>query len=99
MMVSERRNIIMKLLKKKKRINVKEQALEIDESEKTQHTQLNQVEQDELMTRTHGGAVLSEVKENDTSFSVRSRRNINEKIKIAEKAIETIENKQCIMLD
>lgn len=99
MFVSERRNIIMKLLKKKKRITVKELALEIGVSEATLRTDLNQLEQDELLTRTHGGAVLSEVKENDTSFSVRSRRNINEKIKIAEKAIETIENKQCIMLD
>src|SRR5699024_2490695 len=99
MFVSERRNIIMKLLKKKKRITVKELALEIGVSEATLRTDLNQLEQDELLTRTHGGDVLSEVKENDTSFSVRSRRNINEKIKIAEKAIETIENKQCIMLD
>jgi|SRR5690625_116612 len=99
MFVSERRNIIMKLLKKKKRITVKELALEIGVSEATLRTDLNQLEQDELLTRTHGGAVLSEVKENDTSFSVRSKRNINEKIKIAEKAIETIENKQCILLD
>src|SRR5699024_8787831 len=114
MFVSERRNIIMKLLKKKKRITVKELALEIGVSEATLRTDLNQLEQDELLTRTHGGAVLREVKENDKSLSVRSSRSIkekntkynknskrkkNEKIKIAEKAIETIENKQCIMLD
>lgn len=99
MFVSERRSIIMKLLQNKKRVTVKELASEIGVSEATLRTDLNHLEQDELLTRTHGGAVLGEYKEKDTSFSVRSQRNINEKAKIAAKAIETIENKQCILLD
>lgn len=99
MFVSERRSIIMKLLRTKKRITVKELAFEIGVSEATLRTDLNQLELDGLLTRTHGGAVLSEDDEKDTSFSERSKRNISKKMKIAEKAIETIKNKQCILLD
>ncbi|WP_404455055.1 DeoR/GlpR family DNA-binding transcription regulator [Oceanobacillus kapialis] len=99
MFVSERRSIIMKLLKEKRRITVKELASEIGVSEATLRIDLNYLEQDNLLTRTHGGAVLNDYREEDTSFSVRSKRNIDEKMKIAEMAFETIEHKQCILLD
>ncbi|WP_404459564.1 DeoR/GlpR family DNA-binding transcription regulator [Oceanobacillus kapialis] len=99
MFVNERRSTILRLLKAKKRITVKELALEIGVSEATLRMDLNCLEQDNLLTRTHGGAVLSGDRENDTSFSVRSKRNIDKKVKIAEKAFQTIKNKQCILLD
>lgn len=57
------------------------------------------MEEDGLLTRTHGGAVLNEELENETSFSAREKRNKNEKMKIAETAFELIQEKQCILLD
>ena len=100
MFVSERRNIIMNLLKKNKRITVKELAVDIGVSEATLRTDLNRLEQNGLLTRTHGGAVLNKhnnASNNEVSYSARKRRNRSEKIKIAEKAIHTIKDGQCIL--
>lgn len=99
MFVSERRDTIMDLLKKNKRITVKGLSSKIGVSEATLRTDLNQLEQDGLLTRTHGGAVLNDTKDEDVSFSVRSKKNKDEKMKIAEEAIHTIKNRQCILLD
>lgn len=96
---SERRQQIMELLKEKKRITVKELAVEIDVSEATLRTDLNKMEQDGLLTRTHGGAVINDQNDNDTSFSARERKNRKEKAIIAEKAFELIAEQQCILLD
>ncbi|MFA1819999.1 DeoR/GlpR family DNA-binding transcription regulator [Virgibacillus oceani] len=99
--VSERRNTIMELLKEKKRITVKELSIEIGVSEATLRADLNHLELVGQLTRTHGGAVLNNGNgnENETSFYVRKRKNKTEKMKIAKKAFETIEDKQCILLD
>lgn len=99
MFVAERRSIIMKLLKERHRVTVKELAEKIDVSEATLRTDLNQLEEEGLLIRTHGGAVLNEDEEVERSFSVRKMRNIEEKRKIAKKALELIEERQCILLD
>ncbi|WP_085991139.1 DeoR/GlpR family DNA-binding transcription regulator [Oceanobacillus senegalensis] len=97
MFATERRDRIIELLQEKKRITVKELASKIGVSEATLRSDLNKMENDGLLTRTHGGAVLNE--ENDTSFNVRQKKNKKEKMEIAEKALEFIEEKQCILLD
>jgi|SRR5690625_3349155 len=95
----------MELLKEKKRITVKELSIEIGVSEATLRADLNHLELVGQLTRTHGGAVLNNRNRNgngngdETSFYVRKRKNKTEKMKIAKKAFETIENKQCILLD
>lgn len=99
MFVSERRSVILNLLEENKRITVKALSSEIGVSEATLRSDLNKLEQDGLLTRTHGGAVLKDEKNKDMSFSTRSKRNINEKVKIAEQAIHTIKDQQCILLD
>lgn len=99
MFVSERRSIIMETLKEKKRVTVKELAERIGVSEATLRTDLNQLEQDGLLTRTHGGAVLNGELEIETRFSVRKMKNKKEKQKIALKALELVQEKQCIILD
>ncbi|MFD1848832.1 DeoR/GlpR family DNA-binding transcription regulator [Oceanobacillus bengalensis] len=99
MFASERRGRIMDLLQERKRITVKELASEIGVSEATLRTDLNKMEMDGLLTRTHGGAILNEEQDNETSFNVRQKKNKKEKMKIAEKALEFIEEKQCILLD
>ncbi|MBE6185013.1 DeoR/GlpR family DNA-binding transcription regulator [Heyndrickxia ginsengihumi] len=99
MFAYERRSKIIEILQDKKRISVKELASQIGVSEATLRTDLTKMEEDGLLTRTHGGAVLNEELENETSFSAREKRNKNEKMKIAETAFELIQEKQCILLD
>lgn len=99
MFVTERRNTILQLLQDKKRITVKELAREIKVSEATLRSDLNNMELDGLLTRTHGGAMLTNEEPNERDFSVREQKNKNEKQEIAKQAIEYIEEKQCILLD
>jgi len=99
MFVLERRSKIMSLLQNKRRLTVKELAKRIGVSEATLRSDLNQMEEEGLLTRTHGGAVLNEYAAGETSFSVREKRNQKEKKLIAEKALEFVAEKQCILLD
>lgn len=100
MFVNERRNVIIEILNEKKRVTVKELSKHVGVSDATLRADLNQMEQEGLLVRTHGGAMLNEhdnVK--DTSFSVRAKQNILEKSEIAKLAFEQIDEKQCILLD
>lgn len=99
MFVSERRNKILHLLHERQRLTVKELATNIGVSEATLRSDLNKMESERLLTRTHGGAILNDYVNNETSFSARAQRNQEEKIQIAEKAVDYIEEKQCILLD
>ncbi|MFB5664248.1 DeoR/GlpR family DNA-binding transcription regulator [Alteribacillus sp. HJP-4] len=99
MFVSERRNKILQLLDEKKRVTVKELAAHIGVSEATLRTDLNKMEEEGLLTRTHGGAILNNDSDHETSFSAREKKNKEEKTIIAETAFELIEEKQCILLD
>lgn len=98
MFATERRQVIMNLLNEKKRVTVRELSSYVGVSEATLRTDLNRMELDGLLMRTHGGAMLKE-ETSDTSFSVRAQKNILEKSKIATLAFEQIEEKQCILLD
>lgn len=100
MFASERRNKIMKFLHDQQRITVKELASKIDVSEATLRTDLNKMEMEGLLARTHGGAVLNdEVDIETTSFSAREKKNKKEKMQITKKAFEFIKEKQSILLD
>lgn len=97
--VAERRNKIMELLNKNQRLTVKELAKEIDVSEATLRSDLNQMEKEGLLTRTHGGAVLTDYIENETSFSTREKKNKQEKMHIASQAVQLITDGQCVLFD
>lgn len=103
MFASERRNTIMQILHDQQRITVKELAKQIDVSEATLRIDLNKMETEGLLTRTHGGAVLNPETDhhtnNETSFSVREKKNKEEKIQIAQLATSFVKEKQCILLD
>lgn len=98
MFATERKQVIMNLLNEKKRVTVKELSTYVGVSEATLRTDLNKMELDRMLIRTHGGAMLKE-ESNETSFSVRAQKNIIEKNKIAALAFEQIKEKQCILLD
>lgn len=98
MFATERRNVIMDILHEKKRVTVKELSSHVGVSEATLRADLNKMEFDGLLVRTHGGAMVKD-EISDTSFSTRAKKNIYEKSEIAKLAFEQIHEKQCILLD
>lgn len=99
MFVSERRDKIMTMLQEKKRITVQELHTNLGVSAATLRSDLNNMELEGLLTRTHGGAVLNDYTNSETSFSAREKKNNKEKISIATKALDFVAEKQCILLD
>jgi DeoR/GlpR family transcriptional regulator of sugar metabolism len=95
----ERRNIILDKLLEQKRVTIKELSNLIKVSEATLRTDLTKMEEEGLLKRTHGGAILEEQMDNDTSFSTREQKNRVEKSAIAKEALSLLSNGQCIMLD
>src|SRR5690606_31576846 len=68
-------------------------------SEATLRTDLNLMEDKGLLIRTHGGAILNDNPVLENSFSERSKKNKEQKVLIATKACEYINDKDCIVLD
>jgi DeoR/GlpR family transcriptional regulator of sugar metabolism len=100
MFAPERRNMIMQKLNEDKRVTIKELSKEINVSEATLRTDLAKMEEEGLLLRTHGGAILADANlDNETSFKTRERKNKSEKSVIAKKASELIISGQCILLD
>ncbi|MEG6574426.1 DeoR/GlpR family DNA-binding transcription regulator [Caldibacillus debilis] len=96
---TERRKLILDILQQKKRITVKELANRVNFSEATLRTDLKILEEEGLLTRTHGGAILNEDLPANSSFSEREKKNRESKIIIAKKAIKLISHKDSILLD
>src|SRR5690625_1505604 len=99
MFAEERRNLILTQLQKEKRLAVKELAQSLNVSEATLRTDLNIMEEEGLLTRTHGGAVLNESIPSKNSFTERAMKNIEYKKTIMNKAIKLIHYKNSILLD
>ncbi|WML54815.1 DeoR/GlpR family DNA-binding transcription regulator [Neobacillus sp. PS3-12] len=100
MFAPERRNMIMGKLNEQKRVIIKELSKEIRVSEATLRTDLAKMEEEGLLKRTHGGAILPDSNTDfDTSFDMRQRKNKSEKSAIAKKASEFITSGMCILLD
>ncbi len=99
MFKTERRDKIIEHIKKQQRATVKELSEILDVSEATLRSDLQWMEEEGLLQRTHGGAVLQVEAQTETSFVVREKKNQEEKMAIAAKAAEMVENGQCILLD
>jgi len=99
MFAPERRKLIMEILNERQRVTIKELSEAIQVSEATLRTDLTKMEEDGFLKRTHGGAILPEGIDNETSFSNREKKNKGEKSAIAKKAAGLLFDGQCIMLD
>ena len=95
----ERQKIILDKLVQQHSITIKELATSLNVSEATLRTDLTKLEQQNQLRRTHGGAILVDSDENETSFSTRQMKNKTEKNAIARAALQTISDNQSIMLD
>lgn len=99
MLAPERRNLIMQKLSENKQIIVKEIAKELGVSEGTLRNDLKILEQDGLLERTHGGAVIPKPPTVENTFPSRIMANPLEKQKIGKAAAKFVQNGQSIILD
>jgi DeoR/GlpR family transcriptional regulator of sugar metabolism len=99
MFTNERREKILEILHEKKRVTVKELSEQLDVSEATLRSDLNAMEKERQLTRTHGGATIEHKIKTENTFSERKKKNQDEKKRIGLKASEHISSGQCIILD
>ena len=95
----ERRQKIMDILQKNKKVYVAKLALEFGITEETVRRDLEKLENQNLLQRSYGGAVLMEKTNEDLSFDQRSITHVAEKRKITEKAHQLIEKGDTIFMD
>ncbi len=97
----ERKSAIVSLLERDKKVDVNEMAAYFGISKETIRRDLRDLEQEGLLTRTHGGAVLNETGRENNEFPllIRGMRNSEEKNKICRRAARFIEDGDTIFVD
>lgn len=95
----ERRNRIMSILQEKKEIVVQETADIFGVTAETIRRDLKKLENQRLLVRTHGGAVISDDSMLETPLKIRESINIPGKNAIGRLAAELIENNDTVILD
>ncbi len=95
----ERRNQIMTLLHNEGKIYVTDLQQKFGVSGATIRSDLNELEADGQLTRTHGGAVEKTKTAEDTPLEVRYTRKFEQKLAIAVKAVELISDGDSLMVD
>lgn len=96
----ERRQTIIELLRRQPGLRVSEIAAALDVSEGTVRNDLNVLEKEQVLTRFHGGAVLTERKNFlHTSFAARHEEHTPGKEAIARAAAELVQDGDSILLD
>ena len=100
-MSNERDKIILELLLKKKKVTVKELAGTLYVSEPSVRRDLARLENQNLIKRIHGGAMIEEtaISKNKIPFKVRELEESSAKIIIAKEAAKLIEDGNVIFLD
>jgi DeoR/GlpR family transcriptional regulator of sugar metabolism len=89
----------MQMLNEQKQILVKDVSIALNVSEGTLRNDLRILEEDGLLERTHGGAVLPKPPTHEYTFYSRSQSNQAEKMAIGRTAARYVQNGQCIILD
>lgn len=99
MLAIERRNKILETLQQEKRVVVSELSHCYGVSEETIRRDLEKLENDGLVIKSYGGAVLNERSIFDLPFNIRKNNQIIEKELIASQITEMIREGEAIMLD
>lgn len=98
MILNERHNAIMELLKENRSANVKELAKTLFVSEATIRRDLTEMKTLGLIERNHGGAILPDNAE-EVSIFVRMNKNAKEKEKTATNALRRIPEFRSVFID
>lgn len=96
---AERRREILTQLKMKKKLLVSELCAQYNVSQATIRTDLNALEKEGLLKRTHGGAILNSAAAFELTSFQKEQKNIEEKIRIARFAAEQVHDNEIIALD
>lgn len=105
MYATERKRAILQLIDQNNSVSVEDLAQEFQVSPVTIRSDLNDLQTQNLLVRTHGGATKitdTPIQKNlriDTEYETRKKHNIAEKQNIAKKAVTQIKDGDCIILD
>ncbi len=99
MLIDERQNEILEIIKEKVFVRVDELAERVYASPATIRRDLALLDQAGLIQRLHGGASLVGASAGETSSMVRKQSNVPEKRRIANKALSYINNGGCYFID
>lgn len=96
----QRRQSLLSMLKKQPGLRVPQLATALDVSEGTVRNDLNALEQQGLLIRVHGGAILKQQEQfQNNSFIRRYQQNATAKLAIAHKASALVHDRDSILLD
>ena len=95
----ERRNKILALLKEQNKVLVTDLCDTFDVSQATIRTDLNALERQGLLQRTHGGAIANEGASFERTSKQKERLHSREKVQIAKAAVELVHPGDTISLD
>lgn len=95
----ERKELILNLINQQEKVYVSEISKTFKVSTSTIRNDLNELEKDGKLIRTHGGAISSEYAEIELKTEQKKVKNTSNKIKIATKALDYISDGEIILLD
>lgn len=95
----ERRQKIVDIIQEKKKVLVQELAVDFFVTEETIRRDLEKLENQGILKRTYGGAIINQGTNADMPLSVREISNKEAKMKIAERVSNIIEDGDTLMLD
>lgn len=99
MIAHERKQFIIDLLMKNKSVSVAELSKELGTSEVTIRRDLNELEKENALERTHGGAIRKMSTSFEPVFSELAQVNANSKRAIALEAYNLIEDNDAVVID
>lgn len=99
MFALERRNKLMSLLNEKDSISVQEAAAYFGVAEETIRRDMSTLEEQKLLVRTHGGALLAGGAKPEISYEMRKKINISGKDRIGREASKLVSDGDTIILD
>ncbi|WP_411346322.1 DeoR/GlpR family DNA-binding transcription regulator [Paenibacillus sp. WLX1005] len=99
MLVAERYDMIIKLVNEKGSMRVTELSERCQVTEETIRRDLDRLERQGMLKRSHGGAVSVKDEQPETPFSEREIMHADEKRRIAEQAVKLIQPNDRILLD
>ncbi|MBC1356576.1 DeoR/GlpR family DNA-binding transcription regulator [Listeria booriae] len=99
MLNADRHNLIIDLLKRRGSVKLKDLTELADSSESTIRRDLAELEENGLLKRVHGGAILTQARTIEMSMVEKSVKNVQEKKGIAKLAASLVKDGDCIYLD
>lgn len=99
MLQAERRNHIIEALNRDGKVVIEDLAKALNVSEMTIRRDLQYLEENKLITRTHGGAVLHNLLIEEIPYTKKAEENIEQKQKIGAYASSLVEEGDVIILD